>query len=111
MSLIPKINSAVNQKYRTCDNADDFRCRYIYEHLQALCETALPIERYYHWCFCDNFEWIEGESARFGLIHVDYKTQKRTVKKAGNFYADVIRASGVTNEIFEKYVKDQQYHL
>jgi beta-glucosidase len=94
----------------TCDNADAFRCRYIYEHLKALAESGLPVERYYHWCFCDNFEWLEGESARFGLVYVDYQTQKRTVKKTGNFYAEVIRAGGVTDEIFDKYVKAQTYH-
>lgn len=95
----------------TCDNNDTFRCRYIYDHLKALCESELPIERYYHWCFCDNFEWSEGESMRFGLVHVDYESQKRTIKKSGNFYSEVIRAGGVTEEIFDKYVKNQLYHF
>ena len=94
----------------TCDNNDTFRCRYIYDHLKVLCESDLPVERYYHWCFCDNFEWIEGESARFGLVHVDYETQKRTIKKSGRFYSEVIKADGVTEEIYEKYVKGQEYH-
>jgi beta-glucosidase len=93
----------------TCDNADAFRCRYIYEHLEALCRSSLPVERYYHWCFCDNFEWAEGENARFGLVHVDYATQRRTVKNSGHFYADVIRAGGVTDEIYDQYVNDQTY--
>ncbi|MFZ2539935.1 MAG: family 1 glycosylhydrolase, partial [Oscillospiraceae bacterium] len=95
----------------TCDNTDVFRCRYIYEHLSVLCKSELPVERYYHWCFCDNFEWIEGESARFGLVHVDYETQKRTTKNAGDFYSEVIRAGGMTEEIYEKYVKNQEYHF
>ena len=94
----------------TCDNNDTFRCRYIYDHLKLICESKLPFERYYHWCFCDNFEWLEGESARFGLVHVDYETQKRTVKKSGSFYSEVIKAGGVTSEIYERYVKDQIYH-
>lgn len=94
----------------TCDNDDTFRCRYIYDHLKLICESKLPFERYYHWCFCDNFEWLEGESARFGLVHVDYETQKRTVKKSGSFYSEVIKAGGVTSEIYERYVKDQIYH-
>jgi beta-glucosidase len=94
----------------TCDNTDAFRCRYINDHLKALSESELPVERYYHWCFCDNFEWAEGESARFGLVHVDYETQKRTVKKSGEFYRDVIRAGGVTEGIYERYVEGQKYH-
>ena len=94
----------------TCDNNDTFRCLYIYDHLKALSGSDLPIERYYHWCFADNFEWLEGEAARFGLVHVDYETQKRTVKNSGYFYSEVIKAGGVTEENFEKYVKDQEYH-
>ncbi|NLI20554.1 MAG: glycoside hydrolase family 1 protein [Clostridiales bacterium] len=93
----------------TCDNADSFRCRYICEHLRALCESELPVERYYHWCFLDNFEWTAGESARFGLVEVDYPTQRRTVKQSGAFFRDVIAAGGVTEAIFERYVRDQVY--
>lgn len=95
----------------TCDNNDTFRCRYIYDHLKAISKSSMPIERYYHWCFCDNFEWDEGESARFGIVHVDYNTQKRTIKKSGHFFTDVIKANGVTEEIIEKYIKDESYHF
>ncbi|HHW21514.1 MAG TPA: glycoside hydrolase family 1 protein [Clostridiaceae bacterium] len=94
----------------TCDNKDIFRCRYIYDHLKTLCSSELPIERYYHWCFCDNFEWLEGESARFGLVYVDYETQARTIKRSGEFFSEIIRAGGVTKEIYDEYVKNQQYH-
>ena len=94
----------------TCDNEDAFRCLYVYEHLKALSESDLPIKRYYHWCFCDNFEWVEGESARFGIVHVDYETQARTVKKSGWFLRDVIAAHGVDDRIFSTYVKDERYH-
>ena len=93
----------------TCDNTDDFRCRYLYEHLKAICESDLPIRRYYHWCFTDNFEWTEGESARFGLVRVDYETQIRTVKRSGTFLQDVIAAGGVTEELYERYVRPQRY--
>lgn len=93
-----------------CDNSDAFRNRYIYEHLHALCQSDLPVERYYHWCFCDNFEWAEGESARFGIVHVDYETQTRTVKQSGLFLRDVIAAQGVDEQIYNQYVRNQRYH-
>lgn len=93
----------------TCDNSDTFRSRYIYEHIKALCASSLPVERYYHWCFCDNFEWIEGESARFGIVHIDYETQRRTVKRSGEFVRDIIAAQGVTAEMMAQYVNEQQY--
>ena len=95
----------------TCDNDDRFRCRYLYEHLKVLVESGLPVQRYYHWCFCDNFEWIEGNSAKFGLISVDPQTRKRTVKNAGRFYSEMIRLGGVDQALYEKYVAPQEYDV
>jgi len=95
----------------TCDNQDAFRCRYLYDHLRALCESELPVKRYYHWCFCDNFEWAEGESARFGLVRIDYDTQKRTVKRSGAFLSRVIAEGGVTESLYAEYVQPEQYPI
>ncbi|HHV11579.1 MAG TPA: glycoside hydrolase family 1 protein [Clostridiales bacterium] len=95
----------------TCDNHDTFRCKYIHEHLKAVTESELPFERYYHWCFCDNFEWIEGESSRFGLVHTNYETQERTIKNSGEFYIKIIEEGAVTDEIYDQYVKAQEYHF
>ena len=93
----------------TCDNADAFRSRYIYEHLARICASSLPIERYYHWCFLDNFEWAEGEQARFGLVHVDYETQRRTVKDSGRFYASIIAEGGVSEALYRTCVAGRRY--
>ena len=95
----------------TCDNDDRFRSRYLYEHLKEISRSGLPFERYYHWCFCDNFEWVEGNSARFGLVHVDEKTRARRVKDSGHFYSAVIRSGGVTREIYDKYVAGREYDI
>ena len=95
----------------TCDNDDRFRARYIYEHLEAVCTSGLPFERYYHWCFCDNFEWIEGYSARFGLVHVDYETQARTVKRSGEFYRQMAAQGGVTQALYDAYVAGEVYDV
>ncbi len=89
----------------TCDNQDAFRAKYIYDHIAVLVESGLPVERYYHWCFTDNFEWLEGNSARFGLVHIDYETQERTVKQSGLFFSEMIRNAGVTDEMYRKYIK------
>ena len=94
----------------TCDNQDAFRSKYIYQHLKVIAESKLPISRYYHWCFCDNFEWVEGESSRFGLVHINYETQERTIKNSGDFYTGMIEENGVTEELYKEYVEAQQYH-
>ncbi len=93
----------------TCDNFDRFRSKYIYDHLKVLTKTPLPVLRYYHWCFVDNFEWLEGESARFGLVHNNYETQERTIKDSGHFYSRLIKDREVTTEVYEYYVAKQTY--
>ena len=95
----------------TCDNNDRFRCRYLYEHLKAVSTSGLPFERYYHWCFCDNFEWVEGNSSKFGLVSVDPKTKERCIKRSGEFYANIIRESCVSDELYEKYVAGLEYDV
>ena len=95
----------------TCDNDDRFRSRYLYEHLKAISESDLPFARYYHWCFCDNLEWIEGNSAKFGLVSVDPVTHGRTVKESGKFYSGIIACGGVEPELYETYVAKQEYDV
>lgn len=94
----------------TCDNTDSFRSRFIYDQLKLVSETDNRIERYYHWSFTDNFEWKEGEAARFGIVHLDYETQKRTVKNSGKFYSDIIKNNGVTDEAYNSFVEPESYH-
>jgi beta-glucosidase len=95
----------------TCDAADSFRSRYVYEHLAAIAASDLPIERYYHWCFTDNWEWAEGESARFGLVNLDFDTQERTIRESGRFYADIIAHAGVTPAAYDRWVAGQHYPI
>ena len=68
---------------------DDKRTRYLATHLQSLhqvIDEGHPIKGYFAWSLLDNFEWAEGYGMRFGLVHVDYKTQQRTVKDSGIWY-------------------------
>ena len=94
----------------TCDNGDRFRCRYLYEHLKAISESDLPFERYYHWCFVDNFEWVEGNSACFGLVKLG-ENKEREVKRSGRFYAEIIRSGGVSGALYDEYVAPQEYNV
>ena len=93
----------------TADAADAYRSRFVFEHLQAIASSGLPFERYYHWCFVDNWEWAEGEDPRFGIVALDYETQERTVRDSGRFLAAVIRDGGVTRASHAEFVAGQKY--
>lgn len=76
---------------------DPFRVEYLREHLKAIhraIEKGVNLQGYYVWSLLDNFEWSLGFSKRFGIIHVDLETQKRTFKQSARFYAEVIRSRG-----------------
>ncbi len=72
---------------------DPERRRYLELHLEQcalLIEQGIPLEGYFCWSLLDNFEWAEGYSQRFGLYHVDFATQQRTLKSSGAWYRDFI---------------------
>ncbi len=70
---------------------DERRVAYLREHMaqayRAMRE-GVPLRGYFAWSTLDNFEWAYGYSRRFGIIYVDYKTQKRTIKDSGRFLAE-----------------------
>lgn len=57
-------------------------------------EEGVPVAGYFHWSLLDNFEWSQGYRARFGLVHVDYATQRRTPKDSFHWYRRVIESHG-----------------
>ena len=57
--------------------------------LQRATAEGIPVLGYFLWSLMDNFEWAEGYRMRFGLVHVDYDTQVRTIKKSGKWYRDL----------------------
>ncbi|WP_369204368.1 GH1 family beta-glucosidase [Streptomyces sp. PU-14G] len=74
---------------------DPERVRYLEEHLAA-CGRAVregvPLAGYFAWSLLDNFEWAYGYAQRFGLVHVDYRTQRRTIKSSGRRFAGLASA-------------------
>jgi beta-glucosidase len=77
---------------------DPLRVSYFRSHLRAVWDAlqlGVDVRGYFAWSLLDNFEWGHGYSKRFGLVHVNYGTQERTIKSSGKFYRDVIRNNRV----------------
>ncbi|MHB0968760.1 MAG: GH1 family beta-glucosidase [Thermoanaerobaculia bacterium] len=76
---------------------DPPRVEYLHKHLEAAraaIGSGVGLRGYFVWSLLDNFEWNKGYSKRFGIVHVDFESQKRTLKHSAKFYADVIRTNG-----------------
>lgn len=76
---------------------DPQREDYIYTYLHYLkkaVDEGIPVIGYQYWSLLDNYEWTEGYDKRFGLVYVDYRTQKRTIKDSAYAYAEIIKANG-----------------
>ena len=91
------------------DSKDDFRRRYLLEHLQAMwhmINNNSPVKGYFHWTLVDNFEWERGWSQRFGLWGLDPLTQIRTKRVSTDLYAEICRTNAITSEAVEKFAPE-----
>ena len=89
----PAVNGAIN---------DTRRIAYHRQYLQALAQAmadGADVRGYHAWSLIDNFEWAEGFSQRFGLAYVDFKTQQRTIKASGRWFAKVAGANRVSPQL------------
>ena len=76
---------------------DPLRVQYYRQHLRAVhaaIASGVPVKGYFAWSLLDNLEWSLGFSKRFGIVHVDFATQKRTIKASGRYYREIIRTNG-----------------
>ena len=72
---------------------DPERIRYVQEHLGAVAQAiagGVDVRGYYYWSLLDNFEWAEGYAKRFGLVYIDYPTQRRTPKASYAWFRDLL---------------------
>ncbi|MFI8825601.1 GH1 family beta-glucosidase [Streptomyces sp. NPDC053431] len=77
---------------------DPERVAYLRAHLAAVhraMEDGADVRGYFLWSLLDNFEWAYGYSKRFGIVHVDFATQRRTFKDSARWYAEVIARGGL----------------
>jgi beta-glucosidase len=76
---------------------DPLRVQYLHDHLRAAHEAMrqdVDLRGYFAWSLLDNFEWSLGYAKRFGLVHVDYRSQLRTPKASARYYSEIIRSQG-----------------
>jgi beta-glucosidase len=81
---------------------DPRRLSYLKNHLEQVLmarQSGAPVNGYFIWTLLDNFEWAEGYTPKFGLVHVNFETQERIIKSSGKWYADFLGNSG-SAEIF-----------
>ena len=80
---------------------DPQRLEYLRDHfiqVYLAMQDGVDVRGYFVWSLLDNFEWGHGFTKRFGIVHVDYKTQKRTIKDSGEWYSRVIASNQVNEE-------------
>jgi beta-glucosidase len=79
---------------------DPERIRYLDEHVRAAHQAiaeGVDLRGYYLWSLLDNFEWAEGYAKRFGIVFVDFPTQRRIPKDSAAWYAGVIARNGLVD--------------
>ncbi|MFF1909982.1 GH1 family beta-glucosidase [Kitasatospora sp. NPDC058218] len=94
-TALPPVTITENGCSTTATLDDQPRIDYLAGHLDALAEAVVQgvdVRGYFTWSLMDNLEWAEGFHQRFGLVHVDFETQKRTPKASYAWYRDVIAA-------------------
>ena len=84
---------------------DTDRSDFLHRYLLALCRGCerADVRGFFHWSLTDNFEWHSGYAERFGLIYVDYPTQKRILKDSAHWNAQTARENGRNPELFFVY--------
>ncbi|WP_068319007.1 GH1 family beta-glucosidase [Polycladidibacter hongkongensis] len=81
---------------------DQPRLEYYEKHIGAVADAldkGVPLKGYFAWSLMDNYEWAFGYSMRFGIVHVDYETQQRTIKKSGYWYQDLVATHRALAEV------------
>lgn len=94
--LVSENGAAFADQLNSKNNVPDTRrVQYLRDHIQELeevCAQGVPLCGYFAWSLLDNYEWTDGYSKRFGLIYVDFATQRRIIKESGHWYAAFIAA-------------------
>ena len=93
--LITENGAAYADRVEQGEVHDTDRQSYLARHMEALSQAmqkGVRVDAYFVWSLLDNFEWASGYEKRFGIVHVDYATQKRTLKDSALWYGAMLKA-------------------
>ncbi len=93
--MITENGAAFPDVYADGEVHDPVRLKYLNDHISQVLrakQDGVNVKGYFVWTFLDNFEWAEGYYPRFGLVYVDFATQRRIVKASGHWYSKFLRS-------------------
>jgi beta-glucosidase len=85
---------------------DKYRLRYMASHITEVGKAiadGMDVRGYLFWSTLDNFEWAKGYTMKFGMIGVDFKTQKRTVRPSAKMFSDIAKKNKIDSQVLKKY--------
>ena len=91
--IVTENGAAFYDEPDNCSVRDEKRKKYLQDHIQQVFKAkqdGVNVNGYFVWSFTDNFEWAEGYYPRFGIVYVDFNTQKRIVKDSGKWYSSFL---------------------
>lgn len=83
---------------------DDRRARFLLQYLQEVyraIQAGVDVKGFFYWSLIDNFEWADGFDPKFGLVEVDFPTQKRTIRPSAKIYSDIIKYNGIRHVLMK----------
>lgn len=92
--IITENGAAFNDSFDEDGVGDYQRVRFLQDYIAQVLlakREGVKVNGYFVWTLLDNFEWAEGYYPKFGLVHVDFKTGRRTVKDSGNWYSHFLK--------------------
>ncbi|MEP6615661.1 MAG: GH1 family beta-glucosidase [Ginsengibacter sp.] len=96
--IITESGAAFNDTFINGVINDEKRIKYLQDHIAQVLRAkkeGVPVNGFFVWTLLDNFEWAEGFNPKFGLVHVDFATQKRTVKNSGKWYRQFLQNKAI----------------
>ena len=94
--IVTENGAAFNDEFKDGKIDDHKRIKYLKDHICQLYrarQVGVNVNGYFIWTLLDNFEWAEGYYPKFGLVHVDFETQKRTIKSSGYWYKNFLQSN------------------